>query len=315
LINFFLEKENYQEHKQITRSKKIYFLGGTIFFIGILIFYNLSKITLFGFLMYSLGLLSDKNKLSSPIIRFLIQLFIIILTVISCEIYINSTKIIILDELLRYNNINIFFSSFCLIVLINGSNFIDGVNLNLIGYYLLVLLVLLILSLNLDLKINFYFLYFMISTLTIIFILNFTGKIVSGDSGAYIYSFVIGIFIIQFSNENKFISPLFFAVLLWYPVFENLFSILRKKQINISPLKPDFKHLHQLIYEKIKIKLIKSESLSNNVAGLIILMYNALIFLFSLNFINNTQILLMIIILNIIVYVKTYFSLNYTIKN
>ena len=35
---------------------------------------------------------------------------------------------------------------------------------------------------------------------------------------------------------------------LWYPCFENLFSIIRKFNFKKSPISPDNKHLHQLLF-------------------------------------------------------------------
>ena len=49
-----------------------------------------------------------------------------------------------------------------------------------------------------------------------------------GDSGAYILGLFFGFTLIHFSNDNIDISPIYILVLLWYPAFENLFSILRK---------------------------------------------------------------------------------------
>ena len=49
-----------------------------------------------------------------------------------------------------------------------------------------------------------------------------------GDSGAYFLSFFIGFILIEIYNANLKISPYFIILLLWYPCFENLFSIIRK---------------------------------------------------------------------------------------
>ena len=41
-------------------------------------------------------------------------------------------------------------------------------------------------------------------------------------------SFFIGIELINISNFTERVSPYFVALLLWYPAYENLFSIIRK---------------------------------------------------------------------------------------
>ena len=42
------------------------------------------------------------------------------------------------DNLLNIFFIKLFFTSFCILVLINGTNFIDGVNTLVVGYFILV---------------------------------------------------------------------------------------------------------------------------------------------------------------------------------
>ena len=73
-----------------------------------------------------------------------------------------------------------------------------------------------------------------------------------GDAGAYTLSFFVGFLIIKCHNFNPNISPYFFITLLWYPCFENLFSIIRKIKSKFSPLTPDNNHLHHLIFTNLK---------------------------------------------------------------
>ena len=66
------------------------------------------------------------------------------------------------------------------------------------------------------------------------------------DSGSYLIGISIGSLLILIYKEISFISPFFIVLLLWYPCFENLFSIIRK--FNLSPLNADNKHLHHLLF-------------------------------------------------------------------
>jgi len=105
-----------------------------------------------------------------------------------------------------------------------------------------------------------------------------------GDSGAYLLGFFMGLMIISSHVSNPDVSPYFFISLIWYPCFENLFSILRKINRKFSPLKPDSKHLHQLVFffltKKFNLKLI----ISNNLSSVIISFFNFLIiYISSLN--------------------------------
>ena len=73
-----------------------------------------------------------------------------------------------------------------------------------------------------------------------------------GDSGAYLLSLFTGIYLIDFSAQNFFISPYLVIVFLWYPCFELLFSMLRRYLNRNKSYEPDTEHLHQIFYKSIK---------------------------------------------------------------
>ena len=78
--------------------------------------------------------------------------------------------------------------------------------------------------------------------------MNLNNKLFLGDSGSYLIAFVMGYLLINFSNINQPVSPYFVACMLWYPAYENLFSIIRKLRLNKSPILPDSNHFHQLLF-------------------------------------------------------------------
>ena len=123
-------------------------------------------------------------------------------------------------------------------------------------------------------------------------------------------SFLTGYFLIKIYNYNYNVSPFFIALLLWYPCFENLFSIIRKFNFNSSPLKPDNMHLHQLIFIYIKKKLKYNVLLTNNLSSVIINFVNLIFILIgSLNS-NNTVLQIFLILLMTVIYIKTYISVS-----
>ena len=95
-----------------------------------------------------------------------------------------------------------------------------------------------------------------------------------GDGGAYLISFIVGIILIRFFNDNPLLSPYYIAALLWYPAYENLFSIIRKKIFKKSPSAPDNEHLHQFVYLYLNKSLNISKNLSNPLSGILICLYN-----------------------------------------
>ena len=57
-------------------------------------------------------------------------------------------------------------------------------------------------------------------------------------------------FVISFININSSISPLLALNLLWYPAFENLFTIVRRLHINKKIYVADKQHFHTLLMKK-----------------------------------------------------------------
>ena len=316
LVAIYFKKQNYlsnfsgDNHQLFSNKKNIPLVGGILLFIPIILldfknfFFILSIISI-----TLIGLLSDKKILTSPQKRFLFQLAFIVIAVTTLNLEIISSRINFFDNLLNINMFNIFFTSFCLLILINGSNFIDGINCNLITYYLLITgIIFLIKGPNINFNLSNIDLYIIISSLIIILIFNLMGKLTSGDGGAYLVSFFWGVNLINFSEDNNFVSPFFVVLILWYPAFENLFSIIRKLKLKKSALNADFKHLHQLIFLLIKTK-IKNKNLANNYSGLIISFYNLIIFYLSFKFYHHTQTLIIITIFNIFIYLIIYFRI------
>jgi len=84
------------------------------------------------------------------------------------------------------------------------------------------------------------------------FLLNFPkGKIFLGDGGAYLLGFIVAIIGIFLAGRYEDISPWYILAIFIYPVWEVIFSIIRKLSIGLSPLSPDAYHLHMLIYKHI----------------------------------------------------------------
>ena len=143
----------------------------------------------------------------------------------------------------------------------------DGINTLLINYYIIILgLILFFLK---DVNIDQYLIINLFSLLIIILLFNLFGQIILGDSGAYILSLFVGLILIELSNENNFISPYFIILLIWYPCFELLFSMIRRLALIFIPTKPDTMHLHQMILKIISNKLkLKSNNLNHFLAGI-----------------------------------------------
>ena len=317
LINLFISKSNFlKSHSGFMHQKflnnSIPLTGGIFILLPIfLLFYNFYPYMIISFfLLFLLGLFSDLNILAKAKYRFLIQFIIISMFVIFTQLEVLPSRIEYIDNKFQNTFYSYFFTVFCLMVLINGSNFIDGLNGLFLGYNIIILLVLINLDLLGLVGINNESFYILLSILSFLLLLNFSNKLFMGDGGAYSLSFLLGYILITIYNKNQIVSPYFIIVLLWYPCFENLFSILRKFLINKNPMKPDNSHLHHYLYMLIKKKLGLSNLLSNNLSSLMINSYNLFIFYFASLNLNHTQTQLIILFLSIITYLIIFFTLK-----
>ena len=296
------------KHQKFTSNLKIPLTGGVVLFLSFMFLEIDINIKILCLLFFFLGFISDLKILSSANIRFLIQIILIIFCILLLGLEIKNTRIQILDSLLDRNIFNIFFVSFCIIIIVNGTNFLDGINLNVIFYYLLINIVLLYLSFEYKFLLDYESLIFISISLIILAIFNYKNYLFLGDNGSYLLGFFYSIILIDFYNFNQSISPFFIILLLWYPSFEILFSILRKFVLGRSPLKPDNLHLHHLLFNFFKKKFI-SNNLNKNASGILINFYNLIIIMLSIRDISNSQSQIILIILSGIVYMVTYLKL------
>ena len=296
-------------HQSFSNKKNIPLTGGLFILIPIVFFFNDLLINCFIISIYLVGFFSDRKILVSPKNRFLIQCLLVLLFVTIFDVKINSSRIELFDILLNNKIFAICFSSFCLLILINGSNFIDGLNGLLISSAIIILFMLTKLNLIDNSIISNQSINLIILTLLLLLLLNIFNILMLGDSGAYLLGFFIGLIIISSHISNPDISPYFFISLIWYPCFENLFSILRKLNREFSPLKPDSKHLHQLVLffftKKFNLKLI----LSNNLSSAIICFFNFLILYTSTLNPSDTFFQIKLITVSIIFYNVSYILL------
>ena len=99
-----------------------------------------------------------------------------------------------------------------------------------------------------------------------------------GDGGAYFLGSFIALNVIKTNNLNPEVSCFFFCILLFYLFFEVFFSFFRKLiKEKKSPIFPDDKHFHMLLY-KMLLKKSKNKLKSNYSVSIIInLIYSILI--------------------------------------
>lgn len=313
--NFLVDKK-FNLHKSFATLNLVPITGGLIFLISCLFFFSSDNyyFKVFLFLIFLIGFLSDINFIFSPSKRLLLQAFIILIFIYINQTFVNSVRIPLINDLIENIYFKYFLTLFCFLVLMNGANFIDGVNTLLLGYFLSLLVVSLLVIKKLDLSIDIQNFELLIITISIVFIFNFFGKLFSGDGGAYLISFISGYYLIEFVNLTISISPYFVACLLWYPAYECLFSIIRKKISKKSVINPDNKHLHQLIFVFLQKNSKLRGNYLNTTTGLVINFFNILIFYGAYQNISQTKNLILLIFISLSLYNLVYFFLKKKIK-
>jgi len=213
----------------------------------ILYFEYLSFCTLF----FLLGLADDLKLYVKPKLRLIVMTILLITLVILNGFYVKNTGIEFLNRFLEIDIFALFFVCLCFLFIINGSNLIDGYN-GLLSIHTLIILINLFFvnyfGRNNDLA---FLIFFMILILAVFLKYNFPkAKLFLGDSGSYFLGTIIAISTIKTSIANPLISPFYFCILLFYLFFEVFFSFIRKiVREKKSPLFPDDKHLHMLVYK------------------------------------------------------------------
>jgi len=223
-------------------------------------------------LFFILGFVDDIRVNIKPRTRLILMIIFLVFLIKYNNLYVEKTGIEFLNKWLENSEfLSLIFICLCFLFVINGANLIDGYN-GLLGLHSLIILLNLFFINYLNGKYDLANLLFFGILIVIIFIkYNFPkAKIFLGDGGSYLLGTFISISIINTSIVNPEISPFYFCILMFYLFFEVFFSFFRKllkeKQ---SPLRPDKKHLHMLLY-KILLKKNKDKPKSNYQVSVII---------------------------------------------
>ena len=318
-INFLFKKKGLlsnntgQSHQRLTENQTIPLTGGLFLIIFFFInFIDNIDILLFFSILFGIGVITDLGVIKSPLKRIIIQILFVILFIFYFDLSIKDLRVSEINSLLENNFFSYLFITLCFLVLINGSNFIDGNNGVVIGYFLIIFIAISKLSvthnfiINQNLVINFSIF------LTILLIFNLLNFFFLGDNGVYLVSIFTGYFLVNFINQNTDVSPYFIANLLWYPCFELLFSMIRKLKNKLSPFKPDTKHLHQLVFKTLSKKYNYPKNYINSFTGLVINLYNFMIIFICSLFYSSSNLQITLIFCNVVIYIISY---NYLKKN
>lgn len=221
--------------QSVSKKKDVVSIGGFILLLNIIIidktFFGYS--TIFLITLFLLGLISDLSFFFNAKLKF-VFIFIISSIFVSLDInfLINKTSIFFIDELLINSTVlKIIFTSFCITLFVSGNNMIDGINGNAIGNAILIILTLsyIIYSKHNINLLNVENMFFLLIALIVLFIFNMFSKVFLGDNGSYLLGAILAsevIYLVNIYDLNPFVA----SIILFYPCFEVLYSIITKKK-------------------------------------------------------------------------------------
>lgn len=297
---FFIDCEQ-TEKPQKFHDEPIPRAGG----IGIVVALGLLVLMPFGLkflpsiiLAFISGIFEDFHNSLTPRIRILLQ-------VIAAVVAIWFTQSVVtylgLGIELPYS-VGIVFSIFAIVGMVNAINIIDGFNGLASGVILMILTSFAIVSYQHSNTELLNVIAVILGATFGFFVLVFPkGKIFLGDGGAYMLGFIVSLIGIFLARRYDDVSPWYILALFIYPVWEVIFSIIRKLSIGLSPMKPDIYHMHMLVYRQI--------TRNNALTALFILLVTAPFMILSTAYANCSMCNIKIAVLFIACYLLLYYYL------
>ncbi len=274
----------------------------------------LNVILISAFPMVIIGSKEDLFHNTSPKLRLIIMIISAGLCVYLLPTNLPEIDFPLINQILSIGFMTEIFFIFSILVIINGNNLIDGVNGNLALTNIIQLISVGLLAIMVGDDEIVQLSCLLLVPLIIFTLFNFPlGKIFCGDAGAYFYGFAISASVIYLFGKYDQLLSWNAVLILIYPSIELLFSFIRKKIFeNKSPLIPDTKHLHSLVFRCLSKRL----KLTNNSFVVIFLMplitSPFLVYLYFNNIFNIVIYIFLIFVIYILIYL--YF-LNFISKN
>ncbi len=218
------------------------------------------EVAIFGFLVittaipaFAAGLIEDLTKRFSVSKRFLAVAMSALMGGFLLGSWLTRLEIPGIDYLMTFSVVSILVTCFAVTGVANAFNLIDGYN----GLASVVAIIIFIGLAYVAHQVGDQ--YILISALLAVaailgfLVLNYPrGLIFLGDGGAYLIGFLIAELSILLVVKNPLVSPWFPLLLVFYPIFETVFTIFRRIFIGKThPGLPDAAHLHQLIYRRV----------------------------------------------------------------
>lgn len=248
-------------------------IGGVGIFLSLLVSWIVAKADLTNFsgvillssgFIFVAGILEDITGKISPKLRLFFSFLTGLTFVLISDVTISAVYVPTIDLLLGWWPLSAALTILAIAALINAINVIDGLNGLSIGSCCFMGLSIGYLAFKQgDIALAGYaFLY--VTALAGVGVFNFPfGKIFVGDGGAYLMGAVIAMLAILLPERNPEISPFASLLIIIYPFYELIRSLVRRLLLGNNALLPDSQHLHSVMY-RANLKVIGRDKIVGN---------------------------------------------------
>ena len=214
--------------------------------------------------VFAAGVLEDITGKVSPKIRLLASLISGLIFILLADTMISNVAIGWVNFALQWWPFSALITIFAVAALSNATNMIDGLNGLSIGSSCFMGAAVGYLAFyNGDIVLAGFACIF-IAALAGVGVFNFPfGKIFVGDGGAYLMGAIIAMLVILLPERNPAISPFASLLIVIYPFYEMLRSLIRRVLIGGNAMLPDSKHLHSVMYRG-NLRLIGRDKIVRN---------------------------------------------------
>lgn len=200
------------------------------------------------------------------------------------------------------------FFGFCVVVITNGNNLIDGANGLMSMSILMQIISLLYICFEVQDITNMTRLIYITFPICIFLIFNYPwGKVFMGDLGAYFFGFFISMMTIVIYGDNPELPNWGAVVILFYPAFELLFSVCRKIYQGTHPMQADSEHIHILLFNLFRSEIIRTR-VSNGLILPCLGLFWSMPFMFIVWVYKSLILSIMALITMVIIYLGFYWA-------
>jgi UDP-N-acetylmuramyl pentapeptide phosphotransferase/UDP-N-acetylglucosamine-1-phosphate transferase len=208
----------------------------------------LMTLLLAGIPALAFGLLEDITKRVGVLTRLLATMASGLLAWWISGVALNSLDIPLLDDALTLLPVAVLFTAFAVGGVANTVNIIDGFHGLASGTVLIALLALAAIAGRAGDAPLALVCALLAAAVAGFWLVNFPwGKLFLGDGGAYFAGFALAWLALLLPMRNPDVSPWAGLMVCAYPVIEVIYSIMRRRQLRLSPGAPDSLHLHSLV--------------------------------------------------------------------